>query len=93
MTGYRRPWQWVALGVIVTVLVLGISGNLVSCAPVDRTLNPDARNWWESEEAYILKFAESCAAFYTSDGATQRCIDGSVREAIDRGYLSDEWVR
>ena len=72
------------LGAIVAVLALGFFGQLAACAVIDRTVNPDARRWWQSEDEYLRTIVDSC----TQTAHPRVCIRHSVDEAFDRGYLT-----
>jgi hypothetical protein len=100
----RPPWQYVALGAIGVTALLGFTGNLTSVTPLDRLLNPDARQYWESEERYLESIFEQCSnqsdsVYEATDDddralrSFERCFDSSVDTALDRGYLSDRAVR
>jgi hypothetical protein len=97
----QPPWVWITAGVLATILVFGYTGNLYAVPPIDRVLNPDSRNYWESEEEYIREIVDFCAEAHitldrSSERVADRCIDSSIEEAVDRGYLApgfDEYRR
>lgn len=90
------PWAWMALGAVLVVFWLGWSGNLYSVPPVDRVLNPDAHHYWQSEKDYVDEIIRYCAhqAFSLGQGGKRgadRCVDTSLAEAVDCGYLHPAW--
>jgi hypothetical protein len=94
----RPPWQWALLGIVGTIAVLGLFGQLTACSAIDRALNPHARHYWESEEHYYGDIVKFCAnnVIVVHEGTERQadaCIASSVRGAVERGYLSARWLR
>lgn len=100
----RGPWLWAITGVVVTFAVLGYFGQLHSIPPIDRTLNPDARNYWQSASEYSEEIVVYCTTYdenlvppdmtheefkrWFTEGS-ERCIADRVKQAGDRGYFSE----
>lgn len=97
---------WVGIGVLATVLILGYLGALTSIAPIDRTLNPDARRYWESKAHFVGRIVDHCsAAGFAADAdgnsidagneehTADKCLDQSFETSGERGYLSPDEVR
>jgi hypothetical protein len=94
----NRPLLAGLAGAAATVVVLGVTGNLTSCTPIDRTLNPDARHYWQSEEKYVEETIWWCTERYVtlesgSERNADRCVESSLRGAVERGYLQEAWTR
>lgn len=97
MTGWRAqpPWVWAIVGAVGIVILLGYTGNLTSARPIDRLLNPDARNYWESPNHYIQNIFEFCSQQSSVTGEPRTfkvCYDHSIDGAIERGYISERDV-
>lgn len=83
---------------LALVAITGYAGHLQSIRPLDRLLNPHARNYWESERHYhraIYDFCTNQAARVLDTAGEQvasrsfaGCYDRSLEKAIERGDVT-----
>jgi len=75
------------------IVILGYGGGMTSIRPIDRLLNPDARNYWESPDTYLESIFNYCSGQADQTGSFntfKRCYSSSIDGALERGYVSEK---